>query len=251
MNRLFTEKSDWETKIFRANMPALLFLLLLMVAAPWSVLAGEPDEFEKTTTGAGPLGLPSIAEPDTVRSNIWLTEALMAEIVASTARVLPAPPAAVQLVQNGTKTEDTLFKSALVRVLGGLGYEIYLEDEDPARQAAVDCIYSFNVHGVELEYPEVGRTLGLWRRWVDRELKVTVRVDLVMANSGRVLVSERIQRQFSDRISSDHFEMVDSELYEFTTAEISESGWKGRMEELIVLGTLAGLVAVYFSNTGD
>ncbi len=256
MNRLFTRKSNSKADAARVLMPSLLFLILLLMVAPGSALAEEPNdqeppETETTALSSGPLGLPSAAEPDTIRTNIWLTEAIMAEIVASTARVLPSPPAALQLVQEGITQENGLFKSASVRVLGGLGYEIYLEDEDPARQAAVDCIYSFTVHGVELVYPEVGRTLGLWRRWVDREMKVTVQVDVVMANSGRVLLSERIQRQFNDRVSSDQFEVVDSDLYTFTTAETSESGWKSRMEEIIVLGTLAGLVAVYFSNTSD
>ncbi len=255
MNRLFTKKSNLKADAAR-SVPSLLFLVFLLTVAPWSTFAEEPGDQEPSETGtkalsSGPLGLPSAAEPDTIRTNIWLTEAIMAEIVASTARVLPSPPAAVQLVQEMSSKENELFKSASVRVLGGLGYGIYLEDEDPARQAAVDCIYSFSVHGVELVYPEVGRTLGLWRRWVDREMKVTVQVDVVMANSGRILLSERIQRQFNDRVSADQFEMVDSDLYAFTTAETSESGWKSRMEEIIVLGTLAGLVAVYFSNTGD
>ena len=66
-----------------------------------------------------------------------------------------------------------------------------------------------------------------------------------------MLLSDQVQRRFSDRVSSDDCGTVDSQLYDFTTAEISESGWKGRMEEIIVLGTLAGLVAIYFANTGD
>ncbi len=263
MNRLFVEKSKNITAFYRSQSWVLLGLFLLLVVMPFSALAEDPSEEEnpeETTEIAenedifnsnGPIGLPTSAQADTVRSNIWLTEALMAEIVASTARVLPAPPAAIQLIQDGSSLEDGLFKTALVRVLGGQGYEIYLEDEDPAMQAAVDCIYTFRVHGVELMYPDVGRTLGLWRSWIDREIKVTARIDVVMANSGRVLLSELVQRRFSDRVNDDYFDMVDSELYEFTTAETSESGWKSRMEEIIVLGTLAGLVAVYFSNTGD
>ncbi len=274
MNHLFDENSKSSSNSSGNSIanplilrwPSLVFLILVLLTAPGWALADEPAQEESedeapndaevvemasTALGSGPMGLPGVAEPDTVRTNIWLTEALMSELVASTARVLPAPPAALQLVQNGTKPEDGLYKSALVRVLGGLGYEIYTEDEDPARQAAVDFIYSFSVQGVELEYPEVGRTLGLWRRWVDRQLKVTVRVDVVMANSGRVLLSERIQRLFNDRVSADQFDIVDSDLYDFTSAETSESGWKSRMEEIVVLGTLVGLVAVYFSNTGD
>jgi len=241
MNRLFSS----EIELARVRVPVVFLLAALFV------LTGSADRLWAQDEVVAPVSLPAAATADTVRSNVWLTEALMAEIVASTGRILPAPPAAVQLVQNSLTVEDDLFKAAVVRVLGAMGYEVYIGDDDPSHQAAVDCIYSFSVHGVELIYPEVGRTLGFWRRWIDRELKVTAQVDVTMANSGRLLLSDRIQRSFSDRVSDDDFDAVDSDLYEFTTAETSESGWKGRMEEIIVLSTLAGLVAVYFANTGD
>ena len=47
------------------------------------------------------------------------------------------------------------------------------------------------------------------------------------------------------------FDRVNSDLYGFTRAQTAESGWQRRMEEIVVLGTLAGLVAVYFANTTD
>ena len=264
MKRLFTQKFEMKNARTRFQLLTLLALMLALTTSPGLVLAIDSDQQDESSADveenfqseenfstAGPLGLPTAAEPDTVRNNIWLTEALMAEIVVSTARVLPPAPAALLLMQESRTMEDGMYKTALVRVLGGLGYDIYLQDDDPAMQPAVDCIYSFEVNGVELSYPDVGRTLGLWRRWIDREMAVTVRVDVTMANSGRVLLSDLVQRKFNDRVSDDYFDFVDSDLYEFTTAETSESGWKSRMEEIIVLGTLAGLVAVYFSNTGD
>jgi len=229
MSHLFKEQSG--SRRIKQTMVVLLSSLFVFCGFFLSVPAVVAQ------TDSAPLALPAVAAADTVRTNVWLTEALMAEIVSSTARVLPPPPAAIQLDQIQESTEDDLFKAAIVRVLGGLGYEIYVTDDDPAMQAAVDCIYTFSVHGVVLQYPEVGRTLGLWRRWIDRDLLVTAQVDVTMANSGRML--------------DDDFDLVDSNLYEFSTAETSESGWKGRMEEIIVLGTLAGLVAVYFANTGD
>ncbi len=238
MSHLFQEKSD--------SLRMVLLLASFLLFSGTTALA-QNDSIPT----ASPLSLAAGAEADTVRSNVWLTEALMAEIVSSTAKVLPAPPAAIQLIQERTTIEDDLYMDAVVRILGGLGYDIYLSDEDPARQAAVDCLYSYYVHGVELKYPEVGRTLGLWRQWIDRQMMVTVQVNVTMANSGRLLLSDRVQRRFSDRVPDDDFDFVDSDLYEFTTAETSESGWKGRMEEIVVLATLAGLVAVYFANTGD
>lgn len=247
MNHLLKEKTDSSRISW-----SMVFLVALIVLLSGGVFQGG-DVWAQNDEGviASPVSLPVSSEADTVRSNVWLTEALMAEIVASTARVLPGTGSAIQLIQETGTVEDDLYSSAVVRVLGGLGYDIYIGSDDPAQQAAVDCIYSFSVHGIELKYPDVGRTLGLWRRWIDRELQVTVQVKVTMANSGRLLLSDRIQRSFSDRVPDDDFDIVDSDLYEFTTAETSESGWKGRMEEIIVLGTLAGLVAVYFANTGE
>jgi hypothetical protein len=228
-----------------------LVVLLFLVGVSGALAADDSPADADPTFSTGPVSLPAISEPDTVRTNVWLTEALMAEIITSTVHVLPSVPAAIQLVQRGDTPKDFLCKAAAVRVLGGLGYELYITDEDPTHQAAVDCIYSFQVQDVELLYPEVGRTLGLWRRWIDRELKITVQVDVTMANSGRMLLSDQVQRRFSDRVASKDFDSVNSRVYDFTTAEISESSWKGRMEEIVVLGTLAGLVAIYFANTGD
>ena len=236
----------------------LTFLVVLLLAA--TALAQDTSGLDaearlgigqESGDSAGPLSLPGLTQADTVRTNIWLTEALMAEIVASTARALPPAPAAIQLEQTRPQPEDNLYKSAALRVLTGLGYEVYEGDEDPARQAAVDCIYTFSLYGVELEYPEVGRTLGIWRRWVDRSLSVTAQVDIKMAGSGRLLLSDRVTRTFQDRVPGGDLDKVDSHLYPFSSAEPQESGWKGRMEELVVLSTVAGLVAVYFANTGD
>jgi len=64
-------------------------------------------------------------------------------------------------------------------------------------------------------------------------------------------LSQRIVRRFSDRVEADDFDAVESPLYAFTNAEVADSGWHSRIEELVVLGTLAGLIAIYFSNTGN
>lgn len=197
------------------------------------------------------LALPRTTAPDSVRTNIWLTEALMSEIVTRASRVLPPPPAAVRLVQSGVTDGDDLLREAMVRVLGGQGYTLFLPDDDEAKQAAVDYLVTFKVVGIELTYPDVGRTLGIWRQWVGRELSVSAQVELSAADSGRILMSDRITRSFADRVADRDFDRVDSGLYEFTTAETSESGWHRRLEEIVVLGTLAGLVAVYFANTAD
>jgi len=200
---------------------------------------------------AGPMALPAVVEADTVRTNLWLVEALMAEIVASTAHLLPAAPAGVQVVALNSLPEDDLYQTALFRVLGGLGYDLYLGDEDPDPAGPGEIVYAFRVVDVELEYPDVGRTLGIWRRWVERDLNVAVHVDISEADSGRLLLSSRVERRFGDRVPSHDFDDVNSKAYLFTNAETQESGWKRRLEEIVVLGTLAGLVAIYFANTGN
>lgn len=229
---------------------ALLFLFLLGAIFPARVMAQiDEDPENPDLSPVKALTLPRAAEPDTVRTNIWLTEALMSEVAARATRSLPPAPGAIRLEPTGNSDADGLLQEAMVRVLGGQGYDLYLAGGDEARQGAVDHVITFEVVGVELAYPDVGRTLGIWRQWVARELSVTAQVEIAAADSGRLLFSDRLTRTYSDRVSDGDFKKVDSDLYGFTTAQTAESGWQRRMEEIVVLGTLAGLVAVYFANT--
>ena len=146
---------------------------------------------------------------------------------------------------------NDIFQAVAAEVLAAKGYELFVPEVEPTRQGAVDYVFGYSVQSIKLTYPDVGRTLGIWRRWVAREVAVSVLVEISEEYSGRLLLSDRIERRFGDRFDSDNFADVDTDEYEFTTAETSESGWKSRMEEIVVLGTLAGLVAIYFANTGD
>jgi len=196
-------------------------------------------------------GLPAPAAADTVRTNIWLTEALMAEIVNAVIDELPPAPAAVRLVPTDKAKATELFGTVASRLLAARGYELYEAQEDEARQAAADVDFAYSVEGVELSYPDAGRTLGIWRRWVERNLSVTVLAKVTEASTGRLLLDRRLVRAFNDRVPDDDFGDVNSNLYPFTNAPTAESAWRRRLEEIVVLGALAGLVAIYFANTRD
>ncbi len=244
----------------RGALGALVLLAALTATVPVALGQGDDAGYDEEPTvsflESKARSLPAEGAVDTVRTNVWLTEALLAEIVSRTARVLPPTPAALRLINtassgSGDADEQLMFNEAMVRVLGGLGYTLFMAGEDDFRQAAVDYLIQYQVVSVDLEYPDVGRTLGIWRQWIARELSVTAQVEVLEADSGRVLLSDRITRSFSDRVPDGDLEHVDSPIYEFSTAEVGESGWKKRLEEMVVLGTLAGLVAVYFANTTD
>jgi hypothetical protein len=202
-------------------------------------------------TPAAAAGLPAVTAPDTVRTNLWLTEALMGEIVASAATALPAAPGSVRLVARREDPRNDMFQAVVTTRLAQAGYDLYRAGADSLPVSAVDHVFSFDVQSIDLNYPQVGRTLGIWRNWVQRELTVSVLVEVSEEATGRLLLNERIERRFGDRVGSDDFARVDSEAYDFTTAETSASGWQNRAEEIVVLGTLAGLVAIYFANTGN
>lgn len=196
------------------------------------------------------------AAVDSVRTNLWLTEALMAEVGTAVMRILPAAPGSILLAAGSDEAEDELFGTVATRQLMAAGYEVRTpreadEDSTVAPSPAADLAYRFRVTEVALTYPEVGRTLGIWRSWVDRELSVSVMVGVEEQATGRVLLSERVTRTYSDRVPSGDFDDVNSNMYEFTTAETSESAWQSRMEEIVVLGALVGLIAIYFSNTSN
>jgi hypothetical protein len=235
----------------KAVMVASLLWLLAGPAAGQdsgpSAAAGE----EEAAALTGVTGLPDPAAPDTVRTNLWLAEALMGEIAGTAARSLPPAPAAVRLVAQRDDPRNDLFQPVAAQVLRAAGYDVYLAEADPARQGAVDCVFGYSVQNIELVYPDVGRTLGIWRNWIEREMTVSVLVEISEEASGRLLFSQRLERRFSDRIADRDLDAVESDTFEFTTAEPSESGWQSRAEEIVVLGTLAGLVAIYFANTGN
>lgn len=202
------------------------------------------------------------AAADTVRTNLWLTEALMAEVGTAVMRVLPAPPRVILLEARSDADEDELYGTVATRQLLAAGYEVRVPVDEkaaadstatPTRDAVPppEVTYGFLVNDVDLSYPEVGRTLGVWRQWVDRELSVSVLVSVQETASGRVLLNERITRSFGDRVPDGDFGDVNSDVYGFTSAETSESAWQRRMEEIVVLGALAGLVAIYFANTSN
>ena len=224
----------------------------------------------------GPVGLPAAAAADTVRTNLWLTEALMAEIVTVAAQALPAPPAPILLAPGDEGAATELFGSTAFTILADRGYRLFAPQAAADSLAAVaaadsaatgtpepapagvgsaaaapevDAVFKYRVLGVDLAYPQVGRTLGIWKRWVDRRVLVTAMVEVTDARTGRILLSRKLERSFTDRLEAADLAAVDSPLYDFTSAQSAESGWHSRMEEIVVLGTLAGLVAVYFANT--
>jgi len=207
---------------------------------------------QASATG-GPLNLGGAAAADSLRTNLWLVEAMMGEIAGEAVLALPPAPARVLLVGRPVPGDRAgeLMRLVTTRVLKDRGYEVLVDHPDSLKGSVPDCTAQLSVHQVELTYPDVGRTLGLWRRWVDRDVSVVVSAEIAEAASGRLLLSERLTRRFSDRVTNDEFPQVNSRLYPFTTAEVGESGWQRRIEEFAVLGTLAGLVAVYFANTGD
>jgi hypothetical protein len=200
---------------------------------------------------APPGALPDPAAPDTVRTNLWLTEALMGEIVTTAAASLPPGPHAVKLVDEGGTEGDALFGGEAANILREQGHQLFVAAQDSTLIPPVDYIFGFKVIGVDLSYPEVGRTLGIWQRWVARDLSVSVSVEISAANSGQLLFKDIPERRFSDRVDNSDFDLVGNDLYEFTDAQMAGSGWQNRMEEIVVLGTLVALIAIYFANTGS
>ena len=234
--------------MYRKSASTIVVLALttvLFVTGTVGARAGEEP------IGTAPVQLPELAEADTVRTNLWLTEALMGEIVTAATSSLPFAPGAVLLVDQGGSEQDELFGVVAAGILSSRGYDLFVIAGDSTVQAPVDFVFSYEVVGVELAYPAVGRTLGIWRRWVARDVAVTVSVEVSIASSGQLLFKDNVERRFSDRVDNDAFKDVESDLYEFTTAETASSGWQGRMETVVVLGTLVGLIAIYFANTGS
>lgn len=216
-------------------------LLVLAVGLCLPVRAGIAAD------GAGPAP----AAVDSVRTNLWLCESLMEKIADEAVGALPVGAAAVRLVSEGKLPGQELLGQILYSTISEAGYEVYADVPDTSRQAAVDYLCAYRLKEVTLDYPRVGRMLGLWRQWMDRDVKIAAEIEIVEVDTGRMLFDDLVTRGFSDRIEAGDFDEVNSEIYTFTSANTTESGWHRRIEEIVVLGTLTGMVAVYFANTGN
>jgi hypothetical protein len=231
-----------------------LILVLVLLQAVWATVPA-PDQ---AAAASGEPRLVSASARDTIQTNLWLVEALMGQVVTQAAASLPPAPAAIMLLPQETGSASDLFGIVAARLLQQKGYQLYAAEDtllagvpEPPAAAAVDCEFRYKLEEVSLDYPDVGRRLGIWRQWVARDLVVAALVKVVETKTGRLLLNDRIQRAYRDRVASRHFEAVRSDLYDFTDAKLQESGWRRRLEEFVVLGTLAGLVAIYFANTGS
>jgi len=208
---------------------------------------------------AMPASTPSFdsAAADTIRTNLWTVQALLTDIARETVAVVPGRERRVYLKARGQHEALPLLETALYAMLVESGHEAYLEasatdgTENPVRPAAAEFEVRYLFEDCDLGYPEVGRKFGLWRQWIDREIEISVLISVVELASGRLLMDERLERRFTDRLPSGYMALVDEPTYEFTTAEPAESGLGTIMEELVVLGALTGLVAIYFTNTGN
>jgi len=196
------------------------------------------------------------AGPDTVRTNLWLAQALFTDIVREAADALPSGGASVALRPRAKHAAQPLFDTAAFAELTAAGHEVLLDETDvaaarSAEAVAADYEFRYLIEEVALDYPRVGRRFGLWRRWLDRELAAVVQVTVLEKATGRLLLDKRLARTYGDRIAAGHLAAVDAPTYGFTTAEPAEGGVRAILEELVVVGALTGLVAVYFANSGN
>lgn len=240
---------------------ALVALVLLTVpiaaaAEPPSVVPAAPvdpvpvDSLVQQTT-APPAPVPSFATMggDTLRSNFWVAEALLGAAVDDLLRELPPPPAIILLVPGSTDAPANVLTDVATRRLQLEGYQVHL-DLVPAdtEQRVVEIRY--RVSKLALQYPEMGRRLLLWKSWVARQMELAAQFTVVDRMDGQVLASRRLVRLYRDRLPHAYLTHIESSEYPaFTTATPQASGWARRLEEIVVLGTLAGLVAIYFANT--
>ncbi len=186
--------------------------------------------------------------PDTLRTNLALAEALMGEALGVMQAELPPPPAVVVLIPSSTEPAVRLMTTVATHQLQAAGYTVHA-DRAPGGTDVPVYELQYRVSNLSLAYPDNGRRFLFWQSWFDRELTFAGEMTLVKADNSEVISSRRIKRSFQDRIPAKYFDAVESPEYTFTQAEPQGGGWARRLEEIVVLGTLVALVAIYFANT--
>jgi hypothetical protein len=195
-----------------------------------------------------PVGVLAADQPDTIRTNLMVAEALLGDALAAITAELPASGATVVLVPGSTEAAANLLTTVATHHLLAAGHVVHLDQPTVGTDGPVYEL-RYRVDRLDLSYPDSGRRFLLWSAWVDRKVDLVVQLTLVDAADGQVITSQRLVRRFQDRLEVDQVAAVEAPLYPFTTAAVEGGGWTRRLEEIVVLGTLAGLVAVYFANT--
>lgn len=223
----------------------LVILLVALTVLPSVAVAGSANPGFAFTAA------------DTVRTNLWIAQALMADIAREIVAVVPGVDFDISLRTTQDHEATPLLEAQLFEQVVAAGHTAYLNEIDQADEeetvAPVDADFEirYSFEALDLAYPRVGRKLGLWKNWVDREMGVSVLVTVVDMRSGRLLMDERLQRSFGDRVKSEHLQRIDDSVYSFTSSETAEGGLMSVLEELVVVGALTGLVTIYFANTGN
>ena len=221
----------------------IVVLLLLTVAA----VAQTDDPATEDTPIVAPTVELTTSGPDTLRTNLEVAAALMREAIESLEADLPPPPGVMVLVPASTEPAADLLTDVTFKLLQAAGYEVYLEQAPTGTEAPV-YEFRYRVQDLQLAYPTSGRRMIFWKSWVGRQMDLALQITLV-SGDGQMLLSRRLAHSFQDRVPVKYVEAVESPAYPFTQAEEQPSGSSRRLEQIVVLGALAGLVAVYFANT--
>jgi len=207
------------------------------------------------------VAMPLIADDKTVevQSNLFEVRALLFDAAERIGDTIPDKKADLVFVPSVTHEANDLFLEALTTVAINAGHTVFLDESSSAgSQDATEFIKPvgdyrivFSLKEVELAYPDAGRKFGLWRQWVDRDLFISVHARVIDSSSSVVLFDKLITNSKYDRISSNDFDTIESSAYSFTNANVSESGMRGVLEQVVVISALGGMVAAYFANTGS
>ncbi len=205
-------------------------------------------------TGAGqavpvmPAAVLADAPIDSIRTNLMVAEALLGDALAEVTSALPTAPTVVVLVPGSNEPAANLLTTVATHHLMAAGHTVHL-DRAPVGTDGPVYELRYRVDRLDLAYPASGRRFMLWSGWVDRSVDLVVQFTLVDAADSQVITSRRVVRRFHDRVEADQVAALEAPLYPFTTAAVEGGGWTRRLEEIVVLGTLASLVAIYFANT--
>jgi hypothetical protein len=231
-------------------------MVCFMAAAACACICGSaigapadvPDAPELSHPIQNPIPVFRMTGDDTLRTNTWVAEALLGSVVTDILIDLPPPPTRILLVPGSTEQAANLLTDVATNMLQRAGYQVHL-DKAPADTDERVVELRYKVDNLTLKYPEAGHRMGIWKSWFDRRMDLSVQLTVVDRADGQVLSSRRLAQSFLDRVPHAYLEAIESTSYPFTRAELQPSGWTRRLEEIVVLSALAGLVAIYFANT--
>lgn len=140
-----------------------------------------------------------------------------------------------------------LVEDVLTDDLVGRGFRVRV-GENPVGSDSASLELSYRVLDMGVAYPRQGRSHGMGRLWVQRDVSVRLSFQLTDLATNHVRWIQEAEASRTGRFPHRLLSVVESKEYPFTHAAFEKKSWTRYLEPVIVSGVVGGLVYLFYAN---